>query len=194
MFEALMANEVVPETSWGPHSFGLNDFQNAQVQVKYAREQLGFKVWGLSPSSTPDDTGNYSTYGVEGLKFPYFGFGATVAHPKQGLSQCHGCSTEDVVTPHASFLALDVLPHTAFANIAQLLKSYPDVYGPYGFYDAVNPTTGSVGHRYLVLDQSMIMAALDNALANRALQRHFAADRTSWAAHLYLSYEHMSIN
>ena len=79
-------------------------------------------------------------------------------------------------------------------NIRQLLTWYPDVYGPYGFYDAVNPTTGSVGHRYLDLDQSMIMAALDNALDNRALQRHFAADPTSWAAQLYLSYEHMSIN
>ena len=31
-----------------------------------------------------------------------------------------------------------------------------------------NPTTGSVGHRRLVLDQSMIMAALDDAL-NRLL-------------------------
>jgi hypothetical protein len=27
-----------------------------------------------------------------------------------------------------------------------------------GFYDAINPLTGSVGHRRLVLDQSMITA------------------------------------
>ncbi|HZU14491.1 MAG TPA: hypothetical protein VFB58_16745 [Chloroflexota bacterium] len=63
-----------------------------------------------------------------------------------------------------------------------------------GSGDRVNPTTGSVGHRYLVLDQSMIMAALDNALENRALQRHFAADPASWATRLYLSYETMSIH
>jgi len=40
-----------------------------------------------------------------------------------------------------------------------------------------------VGHRILVLDQSMIMAALDNALRNRALQRHIAADPVSQVAY-----------
>jgi hypothetical protein len=33
-----------------------------------------------------------------------------------------------------------------------------------------------------VLDQSMIMAALDDALRGDALQRHFARDPVSWAA------------
>ena len=188
-----MANEVVPETSWGPHSFGPADLRWAQVQVKYATEELHYPVWGLSPSSTPDDTGGYNTYGVEGLLFPYQFPGADASHPSEGLSQCHGCSTEDVVTPHASFLPLDVLPQQAFANIQALRTLYPGVYGPYGFFDAVNPTTGSIGHRYLVLDQSMIMAALDNALNDRAMQRHFAADPVSQAAQLYLSYETMSI-
>ena len=70
---------------------------------------------------------------------------------------------------------------------------YPGIYGPAGFFDAVNPATGSVGHRYLVLDQSMIMAAVDNALNDRAMQRDFARDPVSWAAHTYLSLEHMSI-
>jgi hypothetical protein len=27
MFEGLMANLVVPETAWGPHSFGLDDLR-----------------------------------------------------------------------------------------------------------------------------------------------------------------------
>ena len=53
--------------------------------------------------------------------------------------------------------------------------------------------TGAVGHRYLVLDQSMIMASLDDALNHDALQRYFASDPVSWAARLYLSYETMSI-
>ena len=119
---------------------------------------------------------------------------ATAANPNLGLSQCHGCATEDVVTPHASFLTLDVLPEKAFENIGALVSRYPGVYGPYGFYDAVDPTTGAVGHRYLVLDQSMIMAALDNALNDRAMQRHFARDPISEAAHTYLSAETMSIH
>lgn len=193
MFEGLMANEVVPETSWGTRSFGLNDLRTAQVQIKYATEQLHLPVWGLSPSSTADDTGGYAGYGIEGLLFPYFGFGADTTTPNDGLSQCHGCASEDVVTPHTSFLALDVLPQQAFDNIQSLLSRYPGIYGRYGFFDAVNPATGTVGHRYLVLDQSMIMAALDNALNDRAMQRHFARDPVSWAAQTYLSAEALSI-
>jgi hypothetical protein len=193
MFEGLMVNEVVPETTWGPHSFGLADVRTAQVQIKYATQQLRYPVWGMSPSSTADDSGAYGGFGVEGLTFPYHGGGADASHPNQGLSQCHGCATEDVVSPHASFIALDVAPQQAYANIQALRKLYPGVYGPAGFFDAVNPTTGSVGHRYLVLDQSMIMAGLDNAIRDRALQQHFAQDSVSWAARTYLSMETMSI-
>jgi hypothetical protein len=193
MFEALMPNIVIPETSWGPHSFGLADLRTAEVQIKYATQELHYPVWGMSPSSTADDTGNYAGYGVEGLAFPYYGTGADASHPNEGLSQCHGCSTENVVTPYASFIALDVVPQQAYANIQALRTLYPGIYGVGGFFDAVNPTTGAIGHRYLVLDQSMIMASLDNALNNRAIQRDFAADPVSWAAHTYLELEHLSI-
>ena len=58
----------------------------------------------------------------------------------------------------------------------------------------MNPTTGSVGHRILVLDQSMIMAGLDNALRDRALQRHFAADPVSSVARTYLRVEHLDLD
>ena len=194
MFEALMANEVVPETSWGPRSFGLADARTVQVQIKYAIEQLHYPVWGMSPSSTADDTGGYGGFGVEGLAFPYYGGGADASHPNLGLSQCRGCATEDVVTPHAAFLALDVAPQQAFANIVALRDSFPGAYGHTGFFDAINPTTSAVGHRQLVLDQSMIMAALDNALTDRALQRHFAGDQVSWAARMYLGVEDMGLN
>jgi hypothetical protein len=77
--------------------------------------------------------------------------------------------------------------------VITLRTLYPGLYGADGFFDAVNPTTGAVGHRYLVLDQSMIMASLDNALNDRALQRDFATDPVAWAAHAYLSLEKMSI-
>jgi hypothetical protein len=181
MFEALMPDLVVPETAWGPRSFGLADARTVEVQARYAAGQLHYPVWGMSPSSTADDTGGYGGYGVEGLAFPQ----------GQRLSQCTTCATEDVVTPHASFLALNVAPRAARANIAELLARYPGVYGADGFYDAVNPVTGAVGHGYLVLDQSMIMAALDDALHGHALQRDFARDPVSWAARTYLSGEDM---
>ena len=184
MFEGLMANLVVPETTWGTHSFGLNDVRWAQVQQRYATQVLRFPVWGLSPSSTADDTGGYGGFAVEGQAFP----------AGQGLSQCTTCATEDTVSPHASVIALPVLPQMAYENIERLRSRYPGVYGADGgFYDAVNPVTGAVGHRRLVLDQSMIMAGLDNALRDGAMQRYFARDPLSWAARLYLSDETMSI-
>jgi len=53
MFEGLMPNEIVPESSWGTRSFGLADARTVQVQIKYATQQLHDPVWGMSPSSTP---------------------------------------------------------------------------------------------------------------------------------------------
>ena len=184
MFEGLMPNLVVPETAWGTQSFGLNDVRYAQMQVAWAREGLHYPVWGLSPSSTPDDTGGYDAYGAVGPPYP------------NALASNANCCPYDqsAVTPHASFLALDVIPGQAMANIAALRQLYPDLYGPYGFYDAVSPITGQVGHRYLVLDESMIMAALDNAMEGEAMQHHFAADPVGQAVRPYLTIEHFSIH
>ncbi len=104
------------------------------------------------------------------------------------------CATETTVSPHASAIALPILPQQAYANLQALRTLYPGIYtADGGFYDAVNPETKSIGHRRLVLDQSMIMAGLDDALDHDALQRRFASDPLSWAAHLYLSIERMSI-
>ena len=168
-----MANLVVPETSWGPHSFGRNDLRWAQVQIKYATQALGYPVWGMSPSSTADDTGDYGAFGAVGLAFS----------ASQPLAWCTTCATENTVSPHASATALPILPQQAYANLVALRTDYPGIYtSDGGFYDAVNPVSGSIGHRRLVLDQSMIMAALDDALNGDGLQRHFAADPESWAA------------
>jgi hypothetical protein len=184
MFEGLMANLVVPETTWGTHSFGLDDVRWAQVQVRYATEALGYPVWGMSPSSTADDTGGYGAFGVLGSAF----------ETPSPLAWCPGCATETTVSPHASAIALPVLGPAAVENLQALRADYPGIYtSDGGFYDAVNPRTGSIGHRRLVLDQSMIMAALDDALDRGALQRYFANDPESWAARLYLSAERMSI-
>ncbi len=193
MFEALMVNQIVPETSWGTQSFGLADHRIVAVQKRYATRQLGYPVWGMSPSSTADDSGGYAGYGVAGKAFPYHGAGATAADPNLRLAQCSDCADETVVTPHASFLALDPAPGAAYRNIMTMKQLFPDVYGSRGFYDALNPTTGAVGHRILVLDQSMIMASIDNALRNRALQRHFAADPVSEMAREYLGMEDMGL-
>jgi hypothetical protein len=176
MFEGLMPNLVVPETDWGTRSFGANDRNYALAEIAYVHSALDYPVWGLSPASTPDDTGGYLAYGAHQL-------GSNL-----------GCCPYDetAVTPHASFLALPVVPQEAYANIATLRDRY-DVVGPHGFYDSVDPVTGSVAHRYLVLDQSMIMAAIDQVLTNGGLQRYYAADPVGRAVRPYLSSERFGI-
>ena len=185
MFEGLMANLVVPETAWGPNGLGAADALTAQVQLRYTRDALDFPVWGMSPSSTPDDTGGYGIYGVAGSIFA----------AQSQLAICPGCATETAVTPHASFLALDVAPADAYANIARLRRLYPDIYTANGgFYDAVNPRTGQVGHRRLALDQSMIMAALANVLTtDGGPRRWYAKDPASAVVRQYLAMETMTL-
>jgi hypothetical protein len=77
-----------------------------------------------------------------------------------------------VVTRHASFLALDFARDDALANLDKLRRDF-DIYGQYGFYDAVDVVSGQVSRYYLALDQGMIMAALGNELRNDRLQRYF---------------------
>src|ERR1700759_1126116 len=192
MFEGLMANLVVPETQWGTHSFGLADLRLAQVQESYDTQVLHDPVWGMSPSSTPDDTGGYSAFGVQGLALgPGKGLSQSVCAPMPGIP----CTTEDAVTPHASAIALPIIPQDAYANLQRLRADYPGLYtADGGFYDSANPKTGSIGHRRLVLDQSMIMAGLDDALNDGALQRDFARDGVSWAAKAELTAERMTIH
>jgi hypothetical protein len=177
MFEALMPNLVVPEVADAPQGFGANDQDYLDATIKYDTQTLGYKVWGLSPSSTPDDTGGYSAYGSQNL-----GTDASTTDYQQGA-----------VTPHASFLALDVEPQAAYDNITTLLADYPQVYGPDGFYDALDPTTGAVGHRYLVLDQAMILTALNNALDGDPMQHRWSADQVGKVDSLYLRAEKFSV-
>ena len=70
---------------------------------------------------------------------------------------------------------------------------YPDIYGPYGFYDAVNPRTGQVGHRYLVLDEGMVFAALNNVLTGDGLKAYYANNPIIRAVQPYLALERFTV-
>ena len=76
------------------------------------------------------------------------------------------------MTPHASFIAYRYAPAAAMANLANLRADF-HAYGPGGFYDAINVSTGEMSERYLSLDQGMIMAALGNALAGDVMRAPF---------------------
>jgi hypothetical protein len=154
MFEALMPTIVLDERREAPLSLGRNGLAHAVIQARYARRLLGLGVWGLSPSATPGGDA-YGEYGVRPLGSLGYGPGP--------------------VTPHASALALAVIPQAALRNLYILATRYR-LYGDFGLYDAVDAPTGKVAYKYLALDQSMLFLALVNYLTDGAVQRRFGAD------------------
>ena len=153
MFEALMVPLFVPEARWAPRSWGVNHPLYVRAQIEHGLAEARYGYWGFSPSEKPE--GGYGNYGVDALG----------ANPD-------GYFSDGVVTPHASFLALAFAPHEAITNLRSLAENFP-IYGPDGFYDSLNVSTGRVSACLLALDNGMIMAALANALADDAMQRAF---------------------
>ncbi len=165
MFEALMVALFVPEAEWAPESWGVNHPLYVRAQVDFGRTDSTHGVWGFSPSSRPG--GGYAEYGVPALGSRHQGYPA-----RDPGDQASGRAPGYVVTPHASFLSLAFAPAESLANLAALAGKFP-AYGTYGFYDAVNVSTGDVAASVLVLDQGMILTAIANALDDRVMQRHF---------------------
>ncbi len=161
MFEALMVPLFVPEAAWGPSSWGTNHRLYAEAQIEYGLNDARLGYWGISAST--DAKGGYHAFGVAAL-----GTSPTAGRDAQG-------QPSRVVTPHASFLALPFAPRQAMDNLKKLATSFPAVYTPYGFLDAVDVGTGQVSDGVLVLDQGMILAAISNALGQDAMQQAFAA-------------------
>jgi hypothetical protein len=159
LFEALMPTLVLDEQGLSPESLGLNGKVHAQMHADYAKEELGYPVWGMSPSSVPE--GGYSEYGVKPLGSKGYKAG--------------------VVTPHVTGLAVPFIRDEAISNFRKLIELY-DIYGPYGFYDSVTVETGLVAYKYLALDQGMLFAGLANYLTGGKLIEHFMKDEISQAA------------
>jgi hypothetical protein len=178
MFEALMVPLLVPEEEWGPRSWGINHPLYVRAQIEHGLEEAGYGFWGFSPSNDP--AGGYREYGVDQIGMNPDGYSSDQERTTvdYGFGECRPPGETDpeygqgVVTPHASFLALDYQPEAALENLAKIRADF-DAYGRYGFYDAVNVATGQVSEYYLALDQGMIMAAIGNELRNDSLQRYF---------------------
>lgn len=204
MFEALMVPLLVPEEQWGPRSWGVNHPLYVEAQIYHGMSEAEYGYWGFSPSNNP--AGGYREYGVDPLGLEPngytsdqertlvdYGFGDCPGREGQSIPGDYG---DGVVTPHASFLALDFAREAALANLEQLRDDFDDdsgdgdgrlddadadgIYGAGGFYDAVAVESGQVSRYYLALDQGMIMAAIANELTGDRFQRHFS--RTVQAA------------
>ena len=179
MFEALMVPLFVPEEEWAPQSWGVNHPLYVRGQIEHGLNEARYGYWGFSPSNNPD--GGYREYGVDPMGLDPAGYTSDQERTTvdYGFEPCRpgapppAAYGEGVVTPHASFLALDFDRDAALANLAALRRNF-DVYGAGGFYDAVEVRSGTVSRYYLALDQGMIMAALANELESNRLQDYFA--------------------
>jgi hypothetical protein len=189
MFEALMVPLLVPEEEWGPRSWGINHPLYVEAQIDHGLVGADYGYWGFSPSNNP--AGGYREYGVDAIGMEPNGY----ASDQERTYVDYGFRTPDntgycpgrepkplpadyghgVVTPHASFLALDFAPEAALQNLANLREDF-DAYGWGGFYDAIDVVSGDVSRYYLALDQGMIMAAIANELRNDRLQRYFSVE------------------
>lgn len=157
MFEFLMPILVLKEQELAPKGMGLNNEHVVDLHIRHALKKKKYLAWGMSPCSTPDGSnGGYAEFGVSSA--------GTKGYPDKG-----------VITPYATFLALDIRPDEAVLNLKSLLKNF-SMYGEYGFYDAVNVLTGDVAYRYMSLDQGMSLVAMNNYLNNGIIRERFHKD------------------
>jgi len=170
VFEFLMPAMLIKEKELAPKGLGANNRIATQIQIDYALNRQGYPVWGISPASIA--SGRYWHYGEYGVK--YLGV--------------KGYRDEGIVTPYASFLALDTLPEHAVDNLRRMLQLYR-IYGEYGFYDSVNVRTGRVNTQYLALDQGMILIAIANHLSRGAIKEYFHKDEVGKAGEDLLTRE-----
>lgn len=174
MFEAMMVPLFIPEAEWGPESWGVNHRLYVRASIENALEDSHLAAWGASPSSIP--AGGYRVYGVTALSVDGRGVEA---------------AKETVVTPHASFLAMQFAPQEAMKNV-EVLKDQFQSYGPHGFQDAVDVKSKVVSDTELSLDQGMIMAAIANALGNGSIQKAFCDDKVTEALRPLMAREQFS--
>jgi hypothetical protein len=171
MFEALMVPLFVPEARWAPKSWGANHPLYVRAQMEHGLVEARYGFWGFSPASRP--TGGYRTYGVDALGVDPKGYTSNDSDTPAGAGKRPGGFGGGVVTPHASFLALRFAPREALDNLRALAQRFP-IYGPYGFLDSVNVSSGVVAQQILALDQGMILVAIANALADDVMQHAFS--------------------
>lgn len=105
--------------------------------------------------------------------FPAWGWSASDSPGGEYLGW--GKLRDEIVTPHACALAIQQFAGEVIANLRALEKLGARS-KRFGFYDAIDVTTGKIADNYLVLDQLMLFLSLANYLQNDCVRRWFQAD------------------
>ncbi|HWI54850.1 MAG TPA: glucoamylase family protein, partial [Desulfobacteria bacterium] len=154
----------------------MKNFENSLMDATYsfvvkAQQKYGQKrkvPWGISESA-------YYAFDID-LNYQYKAFGV----PELGFKR--GLSSELVVAPYATVLALTIDPKSAMENLSRFQQEGLD--GDYGLYEAVDYTPARVqlrGQRavvknFMVHHQGMSILALNNYLNDNIMQRRFHAN------------------
>lgn len=136
--------------------------------LKVQTSSQGYAVWGLSSATDPADDSTYLNLGA----------------PLGVKSESWVLNTKGIIAPVASFLALDVAPQEAMANINTMI-GYAGVNGKYGPLDAFTVAGGSnpdVAQVYLTVNQGMTLISIANCLQNGAVQSYFSSSSTIQAS------------
>ena len=130
MFEALMVPLLVPEEEWGTGQLGRQPPAVRRGPRSSTASRRPATATGASrPSNNPD--GGYREYGVDPIGLDPNGYASDQERTLRrlrlrglpaGRRRRPPTTAEGVVTPHASFLALDFDRDAALANLANLRR------------------------------------------------------------------------
>ncbi len=149
-----------------PLSFGSLSYEALSFAVREQRLDATHGVWGRSECG-------YFRFDAQ-MNYQYKAVGVPSLGLKRGLEQ------DDVIAPYASFLCLPLHPEAVLENLERLKRF--DLYGPYGFYEAIDFTPSRVGggraviRSYMAHHMAMSLIACTNACYDRLFVRDFLAD------------------
>ncbi|WP_235298141.1 glucoamylase family protein [Portibacter marinus] len=90
-------------------------------------------------------------------------WGLTASDGNTGYSAHDPGNDRGVITPTAAISSIPYTPEESLAAIKHFYYLLGDkLWGPYGFYDAFNPTAGWYADSYLAIDQGPIICMIEN--------------------------------
>ncbi|MBO5410237.1 MAG: hypothetical protein J6A60_03145, partial [Clostridia bacterium] len=132
------------------------------------RKRAGKRPFGVSESG-------YYAFDAE-LNYRY------KAHGIQKIGVSRGLDKEFVISPYSSFLTLAIKPELSVRNLGRIKKL--GAYGKYGFYEAVDFTSGradsssgAIVRSFMAHHVGMSFLAADNALHGKCMQKRFMRNR-----------------
>lgn len=158
LFEVLAPSLLLKEQTLARKSFALNNRVSVEAHMDYALQKKLYPVWGIAPTAIANGRNwLYKEYGIKAIA-------------------AKGYREEGVIAPYASALAIEIKPEEVIRNFRKMLERYPDVYGPYGFYDSVDVLRDRVNQQYLALDQGLMLIAITNYLKDGSIRNRFHQD------------------